>query len=55
MHSIPSEMKTVEMLPSEFYEFVKIAKRLQIKFIYQVIHGIVLVEADLLQLEDLGY
>jgi hypothetical protein len=45
-------MKTIELTPREFYDFKKIAKFM---FDAKVIHGIVLVTANINHLQKLGF
>ena len=48
-------MKTIEMKPTEFYEFRKLAFAMCIAFACTISHGVYIVEANINQLEKLGY
>lgn len=48
-------MKIVTFTPTEFKLFQKLANHMQIIFMYTVLHGQVIVEADAYELEGLGY
>lgn len=48
-------MKTIELKPTEFYEFRKLAFAMSIAFMCTIIHGVYIVEANINQLEQLGY
>jgi hypothetical protein len=48
-------MKTIHLTPHEFYNFKETAKKFKIFFTCTVIAGIVLVDADAVMLEYIGY
>ena len=48
-------MKTIELTPNEFYDFKEVAKKFKIFFTCTVIAGIVLVDADAVMLDYIGY
>ncbi len=41
--------------PREFINFKTLANRIQLIFMYKVLHGVFYVEADALRLDELGY
>ena len=48
-------MKTIEMKPTEFYAFRKLAFAMSIAFACTISQGVYIVEANINQLEKLGY
>ena len=48
-------MKKIELNLQEFDNFRKLAKKLQILFFLEVIHGQIIIEANTEALENLGY
>ena len=48
-------MKTINLKPTEFYHFRKIALTMGLIFFCTIIHGVYIVEANINQLEELGY
>ena len=48
-------MKKVEMEPVEFWHFRKLAFAMSIAFACSIAHGVYIVEANINQLEQLGY
>ena len=48
-------MKTIELLPVEFYHFRKLALSLGIAFVCAIVCGQYVIEANIDQLEQLGY
>jgi hypothetical protein len=48
-------MKTVEMEPVEFWHFRKLAFAMSIAFVCTMAQGVYIVEANINQLEKLGY
>lgn len=48
-------MKTIEMEPIEFYHFRKLAFAMSIAFACTIAQGVYIVEANIDQLEKLGY
>ena len=48
-------MKKIDLTISEFDNFRKLARKYTIMFLYTVVHGHIIVEADSNQLESLGY
>jgi hypothetical protein len=48
-------MKTIELQPTEFYQFRKLAFAMSIAFACAIVHGVYVVEANINQLEKLGY
>ena len=48
-------MKTVEMEPVEFWYFRKLAFAMSIAFVCTMAQGVYIVEANINQLEQLGY
>lgn len=48
-------MKTIELSPTDFYEFRKLALAMSIAFMCTITHGVYIVEANINQLERLGY
>jgi hypothetical protein len=48
-------MKTVEMEPVEFWHFRKLAFAMSIAFVCTMAQGVYIVEANINQLEQLGY
>ncbi len=48
-------MKTIHLTPNEFYDFKEVAKKFKIFFTCTVIAGIVLVDADAVMLDYIGY
>ena len=48
-------MKTIKLIPTEFYEFRKLAFAMSIAFVCTMSQGVYIVEASIDQLEQLGY
>ena len=48
-------MKTIELKPTEFYQFRQLAFAMSIAFACTIAHGVYIVEANINQLEKLGY
>jgi hypothetical protein len=48
-------MKTITMKPTEFYEFRKLAFAMSVAFACTIAQGVYIVEANINQLEQLGY
>jgi hypothetical protein len=48
-------MKTIEMKPTEFYQFRQLAFAMSIAFACTISQGVYIVEANINQLEKLGY
>jgi hypothetical protein len=48
-------MKTITMEPTEFYHFRKLAFAMSIAFACTIAQGVYIVEANINQLEQLGY
>jgi hypothetical protein len=48
-------MKTITMKPVEFYHFRKLAFAISLAFGCTIAHGVYIVEANIDQLEQLGY
>jgi hypothetical protein len=48
-------MKKIEMEPTEFYHFRKLAFAMSLAFGCTIAHGVYIVEASIDQLEKLGY
>ena len=48
-------MKTIELKPTEFYQFRQLAFAMCIAFACTITHGMYIVEANIDQLEKLGY
>jgi hypothetical protein len=48
-------MKTIEMKPVEFYHFRQLAFAMCIAFVCTMAQGVYIVEANIDQLEKLGY
>ena len=48
-------MKTINLEPTEFYQFRKLAFAMSIAFVCTIAHGVYIVEANINQLEKLGY
>lgn len=48
-------MKTIKLEPTEFYQFRKLAFAMSIAFVCSITHGVYIVEANINQLEQLGY
>lgn len=48
-------MKKINLKPTEFYEFRKIAFMMNVMFFCTITHGVYIVEANINQLEQLGY
>jgi hypothetical protein len=48
-------MKTIEMKPTEFYEFRKLALGMCVAFMCTMSQGMYIVEASIDQLDKLGY
>ncbi len=48
-------MKTIKLEPTEFYHFRKLAFAMSIAFVCSIAHGVYIVEANINQLEQLGY
>jgi hypothetical protein len=52
---ITKNMKTIEMKPTEFYQFRQLAFAMCIAFVCTMAHGVYIVEASIDQLDRLGY
>jgi hypothetical protein len=48
-------MKTIELIPTEFYQFRQLAFAMSIAFVCTISHGVYIVEANIDQLQKLGY
>jgi hypothetical protein len=48
-------MKTIKLIPTEFYEFRQLAFAMSIAFACTMSQGVYIVEANIDQLEQLGY
>ena len=48
-------MKQIELTPREFYEFKSLATLFHIQYICDVLYGMIVIEADALHIEHLGY
>jgi len=48
-------MKTIKLLPTEFYQFRQLAFAMCIAFSCTIAHGVYIVEANIDQLQQLGY
>jgi hypothetical protein len=48
-------MKTIELQPTEFYQFRQLAFAMCIAFACTISQGVYIVEANINQLEQLGY
>ena len=48
-------MKTIKLQPTEFYQFRKLAFAMCIAFACTISQGVYIVEANINQLEQLGY
>ena len=48
-------MKTIKLIPTEFYEFRKLAFAMSIAFVCTMAQGVYIVEASIDQLDKLGY
>jgi hypothetical protein len=48
-------MKRVQLTIKEFYNFRILARKYAIKFLCEIVHENIIVEADINQLESLGY
>ncbi len=48
-------MKKIELKPTEFYHFRKLAFAISLAFGCTISHGVYIVEASIDQLEQLGY
>jgi hypothetical protein len=48
-------MKTIKLNPVDFYQFRKLALAMSIAFVCSITHGVYIVEANIDQLEQLGY
>jgi hypothetical protein len=48
-------MKTIKLLPTEFYQFRQLAFAMSIAFACSISHGVYIVEANINQLQELGY
>lgn len=48
-------MKKIELKPVEFYHFRKLAFAISLAFGCTIAHGVYIVEANIDQLEQLGY
>jgi hypothetical protein len=48
-------MKTIEMKPTEFYQFRQLAFAMSIAFACSIAQGVYIVEANIDQLHQLGY
>jgi hypothetical protein len=48
-------MKTIQLKPTEFYQFRKLALAMCIAFVSTISQGVYIVEANIDQLEQLGY
>jgi Trk-type K+ transport system membrane component len=52
---IIKNMKKIKMEPTEFYHFRKLAFAISLAFGCTIAHGVYIVEANIDQLEQLGY
>ena len=48
-------MKTIKLIPTEFWEFRRLAFAMSIAFACTISQGVYIVEANIDQLEKLGY
>jgi hypothetical protein len=48
-------MKTIKLLPTDFYQFRKLAFAVGLAFGCSITHGVYIVKANMNQLEQLGY
>ena len=48
-------MKTIKLLPVEFYHFRQLAFAMSVAFACTIAQGVYIVEANIDQLEQLGY
>jgi len=48
-------MKTIKLLPTEFFQFRQLAFAMSIAFACSITQGVYIVEANINQLEQLGY
>jgi hypothetical protein len=48
-------MKTIELQPTEFYQFRQLAFAMSIAFVCTITQGVYIVEANIDQLQQLGY
>ena len=48
-------MKQIKLLPTEFYQFRQLAFAMSIVFACSIAQGVYIVEANINQLEKLGY
>lgn len=48
-------MKTIKLLPTEFYQFRQLAFAMSIAFVCTIAQGVYIVEANINQLKELGY
>ena len=48
-------MKTIELQPTDFYQFRQLAFAMSIAFACTIAQGVYIVEANIDQLEKLGY
>ena len=48
-------MKTIKLLPTEFYQFRQLAFAMSVAFACTITHGMYIVEANINQLKELGY
>ena len=48
-------MKTIKLIPTEFWEFRRLAFAMSIAFVCTISQGVYIVEASIDQLEQLGY
>jgi hypothetical protein len=48
-------MKTIKLSPVDFYQFRKLAFAMSIAFACSITQGVYIVEANINQLEQLGY
>jgi len=48
-------MKTIKMKPTEFYQFRQLAFAMSIAFACTISQGVYIVEANIKQLQQLGY
>ena len=48
-------MKTIELSPTDFWHFRQLAFAMSIAFACTIAHGVYIVEANIDQLEKLGY
>lgn len=48
-------MKTIKLLPTEFFQFRQLAFAMSVAFACSIAHGVYIVEANIDQLKQLGY